>query len=98
MRSARAAPGGPAAADRPGRGLPGRAAAPQRPVGVHRLPGAGGPAGRDVRPRAADAAIADGHRAVAAGDRAALGAVNQRLRRLLPPQIAWQIDNEGGLR
>lgn len=36
----------------------------------------------------ADAAIADGRRAVAAGDRTALAAVNQRLRRLLPPGVS----------
>lgn len=36
----------------------------------------------------ADAAILEGRRAVAAGDRRALAAVNERLRRLLPPGAA----------
>jgi molecular chaperone DnaK len=36
----------------------------------------------------ADAAIADGRRAVAAADRTTLSAVNQRLRRLLPPGVS----------
>lgn len=41
-----------------------------------------------LSPVQADAAIADGRRAMAAGDRQALAAVNRRLRRLLPPGLA----------
>ncbi|WP_407560310.1 Hsp70 family protein [Streptomyces sp. 184] len=52
-----------------------------------------------MHPRSqADAAIRDGKQAMAAGDRAALPGVNQRLRRLLPPEAMGEIGKEGGVR
>lgn len=47
----------------------------------------------------ADAAIRDGRRAMAAGDRGALAGANQRLRRLLPPEVGDGMGSkEGGVR
>ncbi|WP_181789643.1 Hsp70 family protein [Streptomyces phytophilus] len=47
----------------------------------------------------ADAAIRDGRRAMASGDRGALAGVNQRLRRLLPPEVGDGMGRkEGGVR
>ncbi|WBB64073.1 Hsp70 family protein [Streptomyces sp. WMMC500] len=53
-----------------------------------------------MHPRSqADAAIRDGRRAMAAGDRGALPGVNQRLRRLLPPEVGDGMGRkEGGVR
>ncbi|WP_217253467.1 Hsp70 family protein [Streptomyces sp. AC602_WCS936] len=44
----------------------------------------------------ADAAILEGRRAVAAGDRRALAGVNERLRRLLPPGAAEEAERLSG--
>jgi molecular chaperone DnaK len=44
----------------------------------------------------ADAAILDGRRAVAAGDAEALSGVNERLRRLLPPDVADAAERKNG--
>lgn len=44
----------------------------------------------------ADAAILEGRRAVAAGDRRALAGVNERLRRLLPPGAAAEAERMSG--
>lgn len=44
----------------------------------------------------ADAAILEGRKAVAAGNRRALAGVNERLRRLLPPGVADQVDRKTG--